>query len=131
MTGQIGTTKRESFSSIEVLSVAAIILILVMIAIPFPYASRNHTLPDLHALLDQKSVAANAVRGATLKSTEERNGSAAGLAPPGSPYEVRTVVQREFCADRPGLVRFRTKGPSCKNGTFLTTVEREREQRSR
>jgi hypothetical protein len=122
MTDQIESSKRGSFSSIEILSVAAITLILVMIAIPFPYANRNHWLPASHSAVSGGYVSADTSSGETLKSIGGGKPASIGYASQGSPFEVRTVGQREFCADMPGVVRFRTKGAPCKNGTLATNT---------
>jgi hypothetical protein len=122
MTDQIGSSERGKFSSIEILSVAAITVILVMIAIPFPYASRNHWLPASHTALGGGYVSADTRSSETLKSLGGGATEAAGYASQGSPFEVRTVGQREFCADMPGVVRFRTTGAPCKNGTLATNT---------
>lgn len=128
MTEQTGPTKRESFSSIEILSVAAITLVLVMIAIPFPYASRNHWLPASHTALGPGYVAADTRGSHMLKSTGGGTIGSAGYASQGSPFEVRTVGQREFCADMPGVVRFSTAGAPCKNGTLAPKTSPHRKQ---
>ncbi len=131
MTEQIGARKRERFSSIEVLSVIAITVVLVMIAVPFPYTNRNHALPAWQAPSDRESVSADTGSGEMLKSLGSENASSLGYTSEGSPSEVRMVGKREFCADMPGVVRFRTTGPSCKNGTFMTNAMRRREQQAR
>jgi hypothetical protein len=100
----------------------------VMIAVPFPYANRSHALPALHAPSDRGSVAADTGSDDILKSIGSGNASSVGYASQGSPYEVRTVGKREFCGDMPGVVRFRTTGASCRNGTFLSNAQRHREQ---
>ncbi len=128
MTDQIGARKRESFSSVEAASVVAITVVLVMIAVPFPYANPNHSLPAWQAASGRDSVAADTGSGDMLKSTGGGKASSAGYASQRSPYEVITVGKREFCADMPGVVRFRTAGPSCRNGTFLSSAQRHREQ---
>jgi hypothetical protein len=127
MTDQTARGKRESFSSLEALSVVAIFLILVMIAVPFPYASKNYWLPAARPALGVGN-AAETRSSDTLTGTVGGKIGAAGHPSQGSPFEVRTVVQREFCADMPGVVRFRSSGPSCKNGTFITNLQRHREQ---
>jgi hypothetical protein len=131
MSDQLASRKRESFSSIEVLSIVAITMTLVMVAVPEAYVNRKHTLPALHA----------ASGGGTPDDAENWNalqsegaGSDAGLVggvSQGSPFEVRTVGRREFCADMPGVVRFSTNGPSCKNGTVITSAHRDREQQAK
>jgi hypothetical protein len=131
MTDEIGTRKRERFSSIEVVSVAAITVILVMIAVPFPYANRNHALPALHTASDGGSVADDTWSGDTLKSAGVGNASSVGYPSQGSTYEVRTLGKREFCADMPGVVRFRTTGASCRNGTTITSAQRHRDQQEK
>jgi hypothetical protein len=118
MTDQIGSGERGSFSSIEILSVAAITVILVMIAIPFPYANRNHWLPSSHSAVAGGYVSADTGSSETLRSIGGGKTGSDGYAFQGSPFEVRTVGQREFCADMPGVVRFRTSGAPCKNGTL-------------
>jgi hypothetical protein len=122
MTDQIGSRKRGSFSSIEILSVAAITVILVMIAIPFPYASRSRWLPASHTAAGGGYGSANAVSSETLRNIGAGKTASSGYASQGSPFEVRTVGQREFCADMPGVVRFRTTGAPCKNGTLATNT---------
>jgi hypothetical protein len=122
MTDQIGSSERGSFSSIEILSVAAITVILVMIAIPFPYASRNHWLPASHRAFGGGNVAADTRSSETLRNIDGGKTGSFGSALQGSPFEVRTVGQREFCADMPGVVRFRTTGAPCKNGTLATNT---------
>jgi hypothetical protein len=131
MPDQIGTRRLGSFSSIEILSVVAVILIIVMIAIPVPYTSWNHGFPASQATLSRGYVAADTRSGDTFKSADEGNKASLGSAFQGSPFEVRTVGQRQFCADQPGLVRFRTTGPSCKNGTLDTNTQPHREQTRR
>jgi hypothetical protein len=128
MTEQTGTRKRESFSSIEILSVAAITLVLVMIAIPFPYASRNHWLPASHTVLTPGYVAADTRGSDMLKNAGAGTTGSVGYASQGSPFEVRTAGKREFCADMPGVVRFRTAGAPCKNGTLAANTPPRREQ---
>jgi len=132
MTDQIDRRKRGSYSSLEVLSVVAMILVLVMVAIPFPYARRDHWVPASRPASGGGSVAASdAGSGDKLPNTGEGNASSVGHASQGSPFEVRTVGKREFCADMPGVVRFRSTGPSCKNGTIITNAQRHREQEAR
>jgi hypothetical protein len=116
MTDEIGTRKREKFSSLEVVSVVAITVILVMIAVPFPYANRNQALPALRPASGGGSVAADTW------------GDDAGPVSQGSTDVVRTLGKREFCADMPGVVRFRTTGASCRNGTTITNAQRHRDQ---
>jgi hypothetical protein len=128
MTDQIRSTEPGNFSFIEILSVAATTVILVMIAIPFPYASRNHWLPASHSASGGGNVAADTGSGETLRSTDAGTSAAVGYASQGSPFEVRTVGQREFCADMPGVVRFRTTGTPCKNGTLATNTSPQRLQ---
>lgn len=128
MTDQTVRRKLESLSSLETFSVVAIFLILVMIAVPFPYASKNHWLPAARPALAWGNAAAETSGSGTLTGTSGRKIGAAGHTSQGSPFEVRTVVQREFCADMPGVVRFRSSGASCKNGTFITNLQRHREQ---
>jgi hypothetical protein len=120
MTDQIGSKELGSFSSIEILSVAAITVILVMIAIPFPYASRNHWLPVSRTVSGGGDIAAD------TKSSGGGKTASVSYASQGSPFEVRTVGQREFCADMPGVVRFRTTGAPCKNGTLATNTSPQR-----
>jgi hypothetical protein len=105
MPDQIGTRKLGSFSSIEILSVVAVILIIVMIAIPVPYTSWNHGFPASQAALSRGYVAAD-TSGDTFEGVDRGNKASLGSALQGSPFEVRTVGQRQFCADQPGLVRF-------------------------
>ncbi len=128
MTDQTVRRKLESFSSLETFSVVAIFLILVMIAVPFPYASENHWLPAARPALGQGNAADETKGSGTLAGTSGGKMGTAGHTSQGSPFEVRTVVQREFCADMPGVVRFRSSGPSCKNGTFISNLQRRREQ---
>lgn len=128
MTDQTVRRKLESFSSLETFSVVAIFLVLVMIAVPFPYASRNHWLPAARPALGQGD-ATTEMRGSdVLNGSSGEKMESGGNASQGSPFEVRTVVQREFCADMPGVVRIRSSGPSCKNGTFITNLQRRQEQ---
>jgi hypothetical protein len=128
MTDKIGSSERGSFSSIEILSVAAITVILVMVAIPFPYANRNHWLPASHTAAGGAYGAADSRSSETLRSIGGGTPDSVGYAPQGSPFEVRTVGQREFCADMPGVVRFRTTGAPCKNGTLATNTSPPRLQ---
>jgi|SRR5580658_10330984 len=123
----MGTRKRESFSSIEVLSVVAIILIIVMIAIPRPYTSWNHGFPASREALSREFVPDN-TRADALRRTGQEDAASFGYAVQGSPFEVRTVGRREFCSDQPGVVRFSTTGSSCKNGTLATNIQPHREQ---
>ena len=122
MTDQNGSKERGSFSSIEILSVAAITVILVMVAIPFPYANRNHWLPSSHTAVGGGYVSADTRSSETLRNIGGAKPASVGYASQGSPFEVRTVGQREFCADMPGVVRFRTTGAPCKNGTLATNT---------
>jgi len=129
MTDQTLRRKRESFLSIETFSIVAIFLVLVMIAVPFPYASKNHWLSAARPALGRGNAAAEMRSSDTLHGTNGEKMVSGGNASPGSPFEVRTVVQREFCADMPGVVRIRSSGPSCKNGTLITSnLRRPREQ---
>ena len=128
MTDQTVRRKLESFSSLETFSVVAILLILVMIAVPFPCASKNQWLPAARPALGLGNAAAEARGSDTLTGTSGEKRGAAGRTSQGSPFEVRTVVQREFCADMPGVVRFRSSGRSCKNGTLITNLQRHREE---
>jgi hypothetical protein len=128
MTDQTVRRKLESFSSLETFSVVAIFLILVMIAVPFPYASKNQWLPAARPALGRGNATAETMGSGTLRSGGGEKMGPGSNASQGSPFEVRTVVQREFCADMPGVVRFRISGPSCKNGTFITNLQRHREQ---
>jgi hypothetical protein len=114
MIDQIERRGHGSVSLIEILSVAAVLLILVMIAIPIPYTSRNHGFPALQTALSRRYVAADSRSGDTLKSRGGGNAGSVGYASQGSPFEVRTVGQREFCPDMPGVVRFSAKGGRCK-----------------
>jgi hypothetical protein len=120
MTDQIRSSKRGSFSFIEILSVGAIFLILVMIANPTPYTSWNRGFPASPIALGRGYTAADSGSSETLKNIGGGKSTSVGYASQGSPFEVRTVGQREFCADMPGVVRFRTKGAPCKNGTLAT-----------
>jgi|HubBroStandDraft_1064217.scaffolds.fasta_scaffold167891_1 hypothetical protein len=131
MTDQSGKRKRESFSSVEVLSVVAITLVLVMVAVPEPYVNRKNTAPTLHAASGGGAPADGTRSWDTLQSAGGENASTVSGASQGSPFEVRTVGKREFCADMPGVVRFRTDGPSCKNGTIITNEQRRREQQAK
>jgi len=124
MTDKTGTRKRESFSSLEAVSVVAITMILVMIAVPFPYANRNHASPALHTAAGEESVAADSWGGDTLKNAGEGTASSVGSASERLSYPVITVGKREFCADMPGVVRFRTTGASCRNGTTINSAQR-------
>src|SRR5271165_5239082 len=128
MTDQIGSSERGSFSSIEILSVAAITVILVMIAIPFPYANRSRWLPASHSAVDGGYGSADTRSSETLRSIGGAKPASVGYASQGSPFEVRTVGQREFCADMPGVVRFRTTGAPCKNGTLAPNAPSQRLQ---
>jgi hypothetical protein len=128
MTDKTVRRKLESFSSLETFSVVAIFLVLVMIAVPFPYASRNYWLPAARPALGPGNAAAETRSSDTVTGTIGGKVGVAGHPSQGSPFEVRTVVQREFCADMPGVVRFRSSGPSCKNGTLITNLQRHREQ---
>ena len=128
MTDQIGRRKQESFSFIEVLSVVAVILVVVMVAVPFPYASRNQGLPASRTALARGSTVADTSSSDTLKRPDGGKTASGGYASQGSPFEVRTVGQREFCADMPGVVRFSTTGGRCKNGTLVTNSQPHREQ---
>jgi hypothetical protein len=118
MTDQIGNKKPGSFSFIEILSVGAIFLILVMIANPTPYTSWNRRFPASPIALGRGYTPADTVNSETLKNIGGGKPASVGYASQGSPFEVRTVGQREFCADMPGVVRFRTAGAPCKNGTL-------------
>jgi hypothetical protein len=131
MTDETGTRKRETFSSIEVLSVVAITIILVMVAAPEPYVNQSHGLPALHAASGGGSDADDTGSWDALQGTGAGNASTVGDATQGSPFEVRTVGKREFCADMPGVVRFRSDGPSCKNGTIITSAQRKREEQAK
>src|SRR5271163_2631620 len=128
MTDQIGRKKRGSFSSLEILSVAAILLILVMVAIPVPYTSWNHGFPVSHTALGRGYVAADTRSNETFSSTGMGKNASVGYASQGSPFEVRTVGQREFCADMPGVVRFSTAGAPCRNGRLAARTSPLREQ---
>jgi hypothetical protein len=128
MTDQIGRKKRGSFSSLEILSVAAIILILVMVAIPVPYTSWNHGFQASRTSSDRGFFAADTKSSATSNSTGWEKNASVGYASQGSPFEVRTVGQREFCADMPGVVRFSTAGSPCRNGRLAARTPPLREQ---
>jgi hypothetical protein len=128
MTDQTVRRKLESFSSLETFSVVAIFLVLVMIAVPFPYANKNHWLPAARPALGPGNAAAETRSSDTLRSGGGEKMGSGGNPSQGSPFEVRTVVQREFCADMPGVVRFTSSGSSCKNGTLITNLQRHREQ---
>ena len=132
MADQLTARKRESFSSIEVLSVVAITMVLVMVAVPESYVNRKHTLPALRAASGGGTAGDDGENQNALRSLGA--GNDAGLldrASQRSPFEVRTVGRREFCSDMPGVVRFNTNGPSCKNGTVVTSARRVREQQPR
>jgi hypothetical protein len=131
MTDQLGARKRESFSSIEVLSVVAMTLVLVLVAVPEPYVNRNRTSPALHAASGGGASVNDPGSWDTLPSAGGENASTVGDATQGSPFEARTVGKREFCADMPGVVRFSTNGPSCRNGTILSNAQRKREQQAK
>lgn len=122
MTDKIESSERGKFSSIEILSVAAITVILVMIAIPFPYANRNHWLPASRTAAGGGYGSSDMRSSEMLRNTGGGKTASSGYASQGSPFEVRTVGQREFCADMPGVVRFRTTGAPCKNGTLATNT---------
>jgi hypothetical protein len=128
MTDPIGRKKRGKFSPLEILSVAAILLILVMVAIPVPYTSWNHGFPSSHATLGRGYVAADTRSSATSNSNGWEKNASVGYASQGSPFEVRTVGQREFCADMPGVVRFSTAGAPCRNGALAVKPRQLREQ---
>jgi hypothetical protein len=128
MTDQIEGRKPGSFSFIELLSVGAILLILVMIANPTPYTSWNHGFPASQTALGRGYVDADTGSSETLKSAGGGKTASIGYASQGSPFELRTVGQREFCADMPGVVRFRTSGAPCKNGTLAANLPPHREQ---
>jgi hypothetical protein len=128
MADKTGKKKRESFSFIEVLSVVATILVLVMVAVPFPYASQKRELPPSHGSPSRSYVDTDTQRGDALKGSGGGNISSAGYALQGSPFEVRTVGQREFCADQPGVVRFSATGGPCKNGTIAKNTKPHRAQ---
>lgn len=120
MTDKIESKERGSFSFIEILSVGAIFLILVMIANPTPYTSWNRGFPASPIALGHGYTPADSGSSETLKNIGGGKPTSVGYASQGSPFEVRTVGQREFCADMPGVVRFRTAGAPCKNGTLAT-----------
>jgi hypothetical protein len=128
MTDQIGRIIRGSFSSIEILSVAVILLILVMIAIPIPYTGRNRGFPASRPALGRGQIAADTRSSEPLKSTGGGKTVSVGHGFHESPFEVKTVGQREFCADMPGIVRFSTVGAPCSNGTLTTNAQPHREQ---
>ncbi len=128
MTDQTERRERVSFSPIEILSVVAILVILVMIAIPTPYTSWNRGFAASRAALGRGYVAADTGNSETLKSTDGGTRALAGYVSQGSPFEVRTMGQREFCADMPGVVRFRASGAPCKNGTLASNTQPHREQ---
>lgn len=128
MTDQTEGRKPGSFSFIELLSVGAILLILAMVANPTSYTSWNRGFPASHTALGREYAAADTESKETLKGTAEEKAPSAGYASQGSPFEARTVGQREFCADMPGVVRFRTAGAPCKNGTLATTTPPPRSQ---
>ena len=128
MNDQIGRRKRGIFSSLEILSVAAIILILVMVAIPVPYTSWNHGFPASRTSLDRGYFAADTKSSATFNGTGMGKNASVGYASQGSPFEVRTVGQREFCADMPGVVRFSTAGAPCRNGRLAARTPPHHEQ---
>jgi len=127
MTDQIGRRIRGSFSSLEILSVAAAILVLVMVSVPFPYASQKRGLPASHASPSRGYVDADSKSGDKLESSEAGRAGAAGYAAQGSPFEVRTAGLREFCADMPGVVRFSTSGGRCKNGAVVNNPQSHRD----
>jgi len=128
MTDPIGRREHGTVSLVEILSIVAVLLVLVMIAIPIPYTSRNHGFPALQTALSRRYVAADSRSGDTLKSRGGGNAGSVGYASQGSPFEVRTVGQREFCADMPGVVRFSATGRRCKNGTIATNSQPRRAQ---
>jgi hypothetical protein len=130
MTDQIRRREHESVSFIEILSVAAVLLILVMIAIPIPYTDRTHKFPALQTALGRRYVPAEPRSGDALKSPGWGNTGSVGYAAQGSPFEVKTVGQREFCPDMPGVVRYSTTGGRCKNGSVATKAQPHREQRN-
>lgn len=121
MADQIKTKRREKFSPLEVLSTIAVVLMIGVVAVPFPYTSGGHGFPAAQPGFQRESAASGARSDATLKSsgTEKKNGSMARHGLDQSPFEVRTAGQREFCANQPGVVRFRTSGESCKNGDLV------------
>jgi hypothetical protein len=128
MTDKTGKKKRESFSPIEILSVVAAILVLVMVAVPFPYASQKRELPPSYASPSRSYVDTDTQNGEALKSPGEGTTASMGRASQGSPFEVKTVGQREFCADMPGVVRYSTTGGRCKNGTLASNLQPHRDQ---
>ncbi len=128
MTEPNGRRVRGSFSFLEVLSVVAILLILVMVAVPFPYASRNHWLAAPIRAVGPGTAAAETKSSDRPEGLQAGKTALAGYAPQGSPYEVRTVGRREFCADMPGVVRFSTTVQRCRNGKLLTNTQLRREQ---
>jgi hypothetical protein len=128
MTDQIGKRKQGSVSLLEILSVAAVLLILVMIAIPIPYTGGTHGFPALQMALGRRSVDADSRGGDKLKSADGGNLGSVGYASQGSPFEVKTVGQREFCPDMPGVVRYSTTGGRCKNGSPAKNSQLHREQ---
>lgn len=128
MTDQMGRRARESFSSFELLSVVAMMLVIVMVAVPFPYARRDHWSPASRPTLGREFAVAETKAGETLKSSSEESTPSVGAASQRSPFEVRTVGHREFCADMPGVVRFTNTGGRCRNGSFLTNAQLHREQ---
>lgn len=128
MTDPIGRRKRGSFSSLEILSIAAILLILVMVAIPVPYTSWNHGFPASHTALGREYVAADKRSSETFNSPGDGKNASVDYASQGSPFEVRTVGQREFCADMPGVIRFSTAGAPCRNGKLAARTPPLRER---
>ena len=128
MTDQIEGRKLGSFSFIELLSVLVILLVLALVANPTSYTSWNHGFPISHTSLGREHVAADARSSEALKSSGGGTTAPVGYASQGSPFEVRTVGQREFCGDMPGVVRFRTTGAPCKNGTLAIKIQPHREQ---
>jgi hypothetical protein len=130
MTDQIGRRERGSVSFIEMLSVAAVLLILVMIAIPISYTDRTHKFPALQTVLARRYVAAESRSGDVLKNPGGGNTGSVGYVAQGSPFDVKTVGQREFCSDMPGVVRYSTTGGRCKNGSVATKTQPHREQRN-
>jgi hypothetical protein len=128
MTDPIGRKKSGSLSSLEILSIAAILLILVMAAIPVPYTSWNRGFPGSRTALGQGYVAADTRSSSASNSIGGGKISSVGYASQGSPFEVRTVGQREFCADMPGVVRFSTAGAPCRNGRLAARTPPHHEQ---
>ena len=128
MTDPIGRKKSGSLSSLEMLSVAAILLIFVMAAIPVPYTSWNRGFPGSRTALGRGYFAADTRSNKTISSTGAGKNVSVGYASQGSPFEVRTVGQREFCADMPGVVRFSTAGAPCRNGRLAARTSPLREQ---